>query len=105
MSFKSMLDDDRLNVFVNVDFFGEMYRIEGKEIPIVIDTDELKERQNGQDLAVAEASTLFYARVEDLPRRRGVGESLNVNGRECTVDDWKEDEGIVTVALRENIIA
>lgn len=103
--FKAMVDNDRLSVFLDTDFFGEMYRIEGKEIPIVLDNDELKERQAGQDLAVAESATLFYARVEDLPPRRAAGENLNVNGRECIVDDWQQDMGIATVTLRENIIA
>ena len=103
--FKDQVSEDRMYVFLNLDFFGEMFRIEGKEIPIVLDNDELKERQGGQDLAVAESSTLFYARVEDLPRRRAAGESLNVNGRECTIDDWQEDMGIATVTLRENIVA
>lgn len=103
--FKDQVSEDRMYVFLNLDFFGEMFRIEGKEIPIVLDNDELKERQGGQDLAVAESATLFYARVEDLPRRRAAGEALNVNGRECTIDDWKEDMGIATVTLRENIVA
>lgn len=103
--FKAMVDDDRLSVFLDTDFFGELYRIEGKEIPIVLDNDELKERQAGQDLAVAESATLFYARVEDLPPRRAAGENLNVNGRECLIDDWQQDMGIATVTLRENIIA
>nr|DAO51003.1 MAG TPA: ATP-binding sugar transporter [Caudoviricetes sp.] len=103
--FKDQVSEDRMYVFLNLDFFGEMFRIEGKEIPIVLDNDELKERQGGQDLAVAESATLFYARVEDLPRRRAAGESLNVNGRECTIDDWQEDMGIATVTLRENIVA
>ena len=91
-------------MFLDLDFFGEVFRVEGKEIPIVLDTDELKERQGGQDLAVAESATLFYARVADLPARRPAGESLNVNGRECLIDDWKEDMGLATVVLRENII-
>lgn len=103
--FKAMVDSDRLSVFLDTDFFGEIYRIEGKEIPIVLDNDELKERQAGQDLAVAESATLFYARVEDLPPRRAAGENLNVNGRECIIDDWQQDMGIATVTLRENIIA
>lgn len=103
--FKEMVDNDRLSVFLDTDFFGEMYRIEGKEIPIVLDNDELKERQAGQDLAVAESATLFYARVEDLPPRRAAGENLNVNGRECLIDDWQQDQGMATVTLRENIIA
>lgn len=101
--FKDQVAKDRMAVFLDQDFFGEMYRVEGKDIPIVLDNDELKERQNGNDLAVAESATLFYAQVEDLPRRRAAGESININGRECTVDDWQEDMGIATVALRENI--
>lgn len=103
--FKAMVDEDRLSVFLDTDFFGELYRIEGKEIPIVLDNDELKERQAGQDLAVAESATLFYARVEDLPPRRAAGEHLNVNGRECIIDDWQQDQRMATVTLRENIIA
>lgn len=102
--FKETVDDDRLNVFLDVDFFGELYCIEWKEIPIVIDNDELKERQAGQDIAIAESATLFYARVEDLPPRRAPGENLNVNGRECLVDDWQVDMGVATVTLRENIV-
>lgn len=105
MGFKDMAAHDRLSVMLDAGFFGEMYRIEGKEIPIVFDNDELKARQGGQDLAVTESVTLFYARVEDLPPRRSAGQSLNINGRECLIDDWKVDMGMATVVLRENIIA
>lgn len=105
MGFKDMVAADRSAVFIDPDFFGEECRIEGKCIPIVLDTDELKVRQGSQDLAVAESSTLFYAKVEDLPSRRSPGQSLNVNGRECLIDDWKVDMGIATIVLRENITA
>ena len=103
--FQDMVAADIHGVFINVDEFGEVYRIEGKEIKIVVDNDELKERQGGQDLAVAESATLFYARTADLPPRRPAGENLNVNGRECLVDDWQEDMGVSTVVLRQNIVA
>lgn len=103
MSFKEMVAADRAATFLDLDFFGEMYRVEGREIPIVIDDDALIRRQGGQELTVAESSTLFYARVEDLPHRRPAGQSLNVNGRECTIDDWRVDMGMATIALRENI--
>lgn len=105
MGFKDMVAADRSAVFIDLDFFGEEYRIEGKKVTIVVDTDELKERQGSQDLAVAESATLFYARTEDLPPRRSPGQSLNVNGRECIIDDWKVDMGIATIVLRENITA
>lgn len=102
--FKAMVSADILGTFLDVDTFGEIYRVEGKEIPIVVDNDELKERQGGQDLAVAESATLFYARTADLPARRPAGENLNVNGRECIIDDWQEDMGMSTVVLRQNIV-
>lgn len=101
--FKDMVAADLLGTFLDVETFGEVYRIEGKEIPIVVDNDELKERQGGQDLAVAESATLFYARTADLPPRRPAGESLNVNGRECIVDDWQEDMGVATIALGQTV--
>lgn len=102
--FRDAVARDIRGVFLNLDFFGDLYRVEGREIPIVVDNDELKERQGGQDLAVAESATLFYARTADLPPRRPAGESLNINGRECIVDDWQEDMGMSTVVLRQNIV-
>lgn len=105
MGFKDMVASDILGVFINVDEFGETYRIEGRTVNIVVDNDELKERQGGQDLAVAESATLFYAKTADLPPRRPAGESLNVNGRECLIDAWSEDMGLSTIVLRQNIVA
>ena len=101
--FKQMVNQDIKAVFVDLDFFGETHQVEGKDIVIIIDNDALKEKQGGQDLAVAESRTLFYAKAEDLPRRRPAGQSLNVDGRECIIDDWTEDMGLATIALRENI--
>lgn len=105
MGFKEMVAADLAATFLDLDTFGQPCRVEGKEIPIMLDNDELKERQGGQDLAVAESGTLFYARSADLPPRRSAGQSLNINGRECIVDAWSEDMGMATVVLRENIIA
>ena len=104
MAFKDMVAADNAATFLNDAYFGEPCRVEGKIIRIVIDNDELKERQGSQDLAVAESSTLFYASVADLPPRKAPGSNLNINGRECIVDDWKEDMGMATVVLRENIV-
>ena len=105
MGFKDMVAADRSFVFLNDDFFGVIAEVEGVNITIVLDNDELKERQGGQDLAVAESATLFYARTDDLPPRRAPGNSLNINGRECIIDDWQEDMGISTIVLRETINA
>ena len=104
MVFKDMVDADRCKVFLNIEEFGVEATVEGKVIQIVTDDDALKKRQGGQELAIAESGMLFYARTEDLPGRLVPGESLNINGRECVVDDYREDMGIATVILRETIV-
>lgn len=103
MSFKAMVDRDIRGVFINFAEFGETRIIDGRETVIVVDQDELKRRQGGQDLAVAESGTLFYAHSDELPGRKPPGQNLTVDGRVCIIDDWKEDMGMATVVLRENI--
>ena len=105
MGFKDMVAADIAATFLDRNFFSEPYRIEGKTVLIVIDNDQLRERQGGQDLAVAESATLFHAAAVDLPPRKAPGSSININGRECIIDDWTEAMGVATIALRDNIIA
>lgn len=102
MGFKDAVSADR-GVFLDLEFFGENVTVEGKEIPIVVDNDQLKTRQGSQELAIAESATQFYARTEDLPKGLAPGNSLNINGRECLVDDYSEAMGVSTVVLREAI--
>lgn len=103
-SFKDMIARDLRSTFLNLEEYGELHRVEGKEITIVVDEDALKELSGGQKLGIAESSLLFCAAVEDLPPRRPAGEGLNVDGREYTVLDWSEDVGLATVALGQNIV-
>lgn len=101
MAFKDAVSRDRAT-FIDFDFFGERRHIDGNEIVIVVDDDALKERQSGQEYAVAESSLLFYAKVEDLPARRAAGSGMNIDGRIYIIDDWAEDMGVATVTLHEN---
>lgn len=103
ISFKEMVANDRRNIFLDLDKFGEEHRVEGKTIVVVIDDSTLRERQGGQELSVAESSLLLIAAAEDLPVRRPAGQGLNVDGREYLIDDWSEDMGVATIALRQNI--
>lgn len=103
MAFKDVVTADRAKM-LDIEFFGESVRVEGRSVNIVLDNDELKVRKGGQDLAVADSATLFYAQTEDLPPRRAPGQNLNINGRECLVDDWQEDMGVSAVVLHENIV-
>lgn len=100
-SFKAMVDEDILNVFIDVDYFGEVHVVEGKEIPIVIDTDELKDVRD--NYATAESGTVIFAKVADLPVREA-GESINIDNREYLIDQWDVDMGVARIVLRENLV-
>ena len=99
-----MVEQDIYGIFLDIDYFGEIHSVEGVEIPIVIDDNVLKERQGGQDLAVANSTVLLYAHSCDI-KRKPVGELLNIDGREYIIDDWMEDMGVATITLSANIPA
>ncbi len=79
--------------------FGEVHKIEGKSITIIIDNDTLVTMKNGNILGVAESDTLIFARTEDLEGEKAPGSALNVDSLECTVDSWAENLGITQIAL------
>ena len=39
MSFRDQIKQDLSDVFLNLDEFADLHRIEGKEVPVVIDSD------------------------------------------------------------------
>lgn len=103
MDFKQMINADISRVFLDLSVFAEKHRVAGEEIPAVLDEDALKDRQGGQELGIAEASMLLFAAVSDLPPRRPAGETLNVDGREYIIADWREDMGVATISLAQSI--
>ena len=102
MSFKEQIQKDLDNVFFNLDEFGELHRIEGVEIAVVIDSDQLNKRKKGQILGLIEADMLIMGRAVDFPDYLEPGRLLNVDGRELIVANSGEDMGLVEVALRQN---
>lgn len=102
MSFKEQIQKDLDNVFFNLDEFGELHRIEGVEIAVVIDSDQLNKLKKGQILGLIEADILIMGRAVDFPDFLEPGRLLNVDGRELIVANSGEDMGLVEVALRQN---
>ena len=94
---KELIASDIDLIFMQLDDFGEIHRVEGKEITIVADSDTLASMKNGNILEVAESDMLFFARTEDLPGKKAPGSAINIDGRECTVDLWIENLGISQV--------
>ena len=56
MGFKEQLQKDLDSVFFNLDEFAEIHRVEGKKIPVVVDSDQLNKLKKGQILGLIEAA-------------------------------------------------
>lgn len=99
---KDLIASDIDLVFMQLDDFGEIHRVEGEEITIVIDNDTLAAMKNGSILDVAESDMLIFAKTEDLPGKKAPGSAINIDGRECTVDLWTENLGITQITLHHS---
>lgn len=97
-SFKDMMAADR-GIFLNIDEFGDEHVIEGRTITAVLDEEIFGESKKGEDIGLAAYDCVLFARCEDLPAQRPSGESLNVNGKECTIISWRTDAGMASVYL------
>lgn len=102
MSFKEQILKDLDAVFFNLDEFAELHRVEGKQIAVVVDNDQLNKLKKGQILGLVEADMLLMGRESDFPRDLEPGRLLNVDGREMLVANSGKDMGLVEVALRQN---
>lgn len=102
MSFKEQLQQDLDAVFLNVDEFAELHRIEGKQIPVVVDNNQLVKLKQGQILGLVEADILLMGKVSDFPDNMEPGRLLNMDGRELIVTSSGTDTGLIEVALRQN---
>lgn len=102
MSFKEQIAADLDSVFLNLNEFAEIHRVEGSKIPVVVDNDQLNKLKKGQILGLVEADMLLMGKAADFPANLEPGRRLNVDGRELIISSSGEDMGLVEVALQQN---
>lgn len=96
MGFREQVEADRHAVFVNLEEFGEVHRIDRVEVRSVIDRRERSARD--ADMGLAGDGLRIFARTEDMPPRRLPGMPVSVDGVSYMVESWAEDMGITEVA-------
>lgn len=102
MNFKEQIRRDLDTVFLNLNEFAELRRVEGVQIAVVVDDDQLTKIKKGQILGLVQADMLLMGREQDFPADLEPGRLLNVDGRELIVEKSGNDMGLVEVALRQN---
>ena len=105
MSFKDQIKQDLSDVFLNLDEFADLHRIEGKEVPVVIDSDimaKLSKIGDNRIHGMDEADMVIMGKASDLPENLDPGRLLNQDGREVIVVTTTSEMGLVQIAVRQN---
>lgn len=105
MSFKDQIKQDISDVFLNLDEFADLHRIEGKEVPVVIDSDimaKLSKIGDNRIHGMDEADMVIMGKASDLPENLDPGRLLNLDGREVIVVTTTSEMGLVQIAVRQN---
>lgn len=95
--FRLGLAHDILNVFLDLEFFGETHYINGHPAKVVIDEDIQKAGFKGYGVNVD--SFLLFVRESDLDRP-SEGDQVDIDGRLYTVETCRLDEGLFEIVLR-----
>lgn len=105
MSFKDQIKQDLSDIFLNLDEFADLHRIEGKEVPVVIDSDimaKLSKIGDNRIHGMDEADMVLMGKASDLPENLDPGRLLNLDGREVIVVTTTSEMGLVQIAVRQN---
>lgn len=105
MSFKDQIKQDLSDIFLNLDEFADLHRIEGKEVPVVIDSDimaKLSKIGDNRIHGMDEADMVIMGKASDLPENLDPGRLINLDGREVIVVTTTSEMGLVQIAVRQN---
>ena len=105
MSFKDQIKQDLSDIFLNLDEFADLHRIEGKEVTVVIDSDimaKLSKIGDNRIHGMDEADMVIMGNASGLPENLDPGRLLNLDGREVIVVTTTSEMGLVQIAVRQN---
>ena len=106
MTFKEMIRDDISSVFINLDEFAVTHELNGRQVPLIVDNNELIERskQMKSDMdGVNVKTTLIFVKARDygggLPP---VGYAIRLDGASYRVTDAMNEDGVYSIHLEMN---
>lgn len=105
-TFKEAMQDDITNIFFDLTLFGEIHDVDGVEMNLLIDNEELKKRNSTKSVhtdGLYTGSVLFFAIKKDFEYPPEVEGVLRLDGDLYRVGDVKEYDGVLEVLLEANL--
>lgn len=104
-TFKDIVREDVEKVFLNESEFADEHIVDGKKIPIIIDNNEMLEREKrykALDEGVAQKQVLFYVSALKFGRLPAIGRLLELDGKTYKVVDAIREGAMYSISLEAN---
>lgn len=104
-AFKDIIARDVHQTFLNIDEFSDTHKVNGKEMPVQIDTNEQIEREkrmNQNADGIYMNQKLIYVAASDFGPMPKQGAILNLDGKIYRVADAVDEYGIYSITIEAN---
>lgn len=104
-AFKDIIARDVHQTFLNIDEFSDTHKVNGKEMPVQIDTNEQIEREkrmNQNADGIYTNQKLIYVAASDFGPMPKQGAILNLDGKIYRVADAVDEYGIYSITIEAN---
>lgn len=104
-SFKSIIAEDVHRTFLNLEEFSDTHTVNGKEMPVQIDTNEQIEREKRMSQNVDGVyvnQKLIYVAASDFGPMPKQGSILKLDGKTYRVADAVDEYGVYSITIEAN---
>lgn len=102
MNFKEQAELDISRVFFNADEFSDQAIIDGYELTVQIDDDQLKHRAEKEYFGITTGMLLYFTATSSFSERPGIGDRQLFNHKMYWVEDVREHAGVYEILLNQN---
>ena len=97
-SFKEVMKDDVNNTFMNVDEFADTHTVDGKKIPVLVDDNEIIEREK----KMKSNMDGVYVKADDFGPLPAIGRQIVFDGKRYMVTDSTDEGGVYAITMEAN---
>ncbi|RKJ17794.1 hypothetical protein D7X48_20825 [bacterium D16-50] len=109
MTFKEQVAHDNRTVFMNLDEFSDLHMVNGKEMTVQFDSNEMIDREKRYQYkrslyadGVYMKEILIYVNAEEFGKLPAIGRILTLDGKTYTISDAVDEDGIYSLCLEAN---
>ncbi len=101
MDFKEMVGNDIADVFLVLEEFGEIHKVNGLEMTILMDGNEMIEREKRMKNhyeGTYRKQILFYVSAKEFGALPAAGREISLDGKKYRVTDAVSEDGIYSIS-------